>query len=72
MPYKREKNFLELNDEYHLMYLQFLKDARVWNTMGQYWLGDENTRRAVALLNGNVDDALKPIRSENSYSPKYF
>jgi len=72
MPYKREKNFLEVNDEYNLMYLQFLKDARIWNSTGQYWLGSENTRRAVALLNGNVDDALKPIRSENAYFPKYL
>ena len=67
MPYKREKNFLELNDEYHLMYGRFLKDARIWNSMGQYWLASENTKRAVALLNGNVDDALKPIRSEDVY-----
>jgi len=67
MPYKREKNFLELNDKYNLMYLQLLKDARIWNSTGQYWLGSENTRRAISLLNGNVADALIPIRSENAY-----
>jgi hypothetical protein len=72
MPYKREKNFLEVNGEYHLMYLQFLKDARIWNSTGQYWLGIENTRRAISLLNGNVADALIPIRSENVYFYKYF
>jgi hypothetical protein len=67
MPYKREKSFLELNDDYNLMYCRFLKDARIWNSSGQFWLASENTKRAVALLNGNVDDALKPIRSENVY-----
>jgi hypothetical protein len=67
MPYKREKSFLELNDEYHLMYLRFLKDARIWNSMGQYWLGNEYTHRAKFLLNGNLNDALKPIQSEKFY-----
>ena len=68
MPYKREKNFLELNDEYHLMYSRYLKEARVWNGMGQYWLARESNNRASALLNGNIEDALKPIKSEKYYS----
>ncbi len=67
MPYKREKNFLELNDEYHIMYYQFLKDSRIWNNTGQYWLGNESMKRAISLLNGNVEEALKPIKSENLY-----
>ena len=67
MPYKREKNFLEINDEYHLMYLRLLKEARVWNGMGQYSLADEHTRRAKYLLNGNITDASKPIQSERFY-----
>ena len=67
MPYKREKHFLELNDEYHLMYVRFLKESRVWNSMGQYWLGNESMKRAKYLLHGNIDEALKPIKSENYY-----
>ena len=65
---KKEPHFLELNDKYHVLYFQFLKEARVWNGMGQYWLGDESTKRALFLLNGNIDDALKPIKSEKHYS----
>ena len=68
MPYKREKNFLELNDDYNLIYQRFLKDARIWNGIGQYWLGNEYTKRANNLLNGNVEDALKPVKSEQLYS----
>jgi hypothetical protein len=67
MPYKIEKSFLEMNDEYHLMYLRFLKDARIWNSMGQYRLSNEYTNRAKFLLNGNLNDALKPIQSEQFY-----
>ena len=65
---KIEKHFLELHDKYHVLYFQFLKEARTWNAMGQYWLGKESNNRALSLLNGNVEEALKPIKSEKYYS----
>jgi hypothetical protein len=68
--YIKKKSFLEINPEYQIVYNQFLKDARTWNGMGQYWLGKESNNRASSLLNGNLEEALKPIKSENLYS--YF
>ena len=68
---KREKHFLELNDEYLLMYLKFLKEENIWNGMGQYWLAKESRKRALSLLNSNIDEAKKPIRSEIHYFHKH-
>ena len=64
---KREKSFLELNEDYLVIYERFLKEARIWNNSGQYWLGKETNNRAKLLLNGDVEEALKPIRSEKLY-----
>ena len=64
MKRKREKSFLELNEDYLVIYERFLKEARIWNSSGQYWFGKETNNRAKLLLNGDVEEALKPIRSE--------
>ena len=70
MKRKIEKSFLELNEEYLLMYMRYLKEERVWESTGQYWLAKETSNRAKALLNGNVEEALKPIRSEKLFFHK--
>jgi len=51
---KREPSFIELNPEYHLIYNQLRKEARIWNSTSQYWLGNECNRRADALLRGDI------------------
>ena len=51
----------------HHRYNELLKEASNWNGMGQYWLGKETNNRAKLLLNGDVEEALKPIRSEKLY-----
>ena len=71
MQRKREQSFLELNNENLLMYMGFLKEERVWESTGQYWLAKETSIRAKALLNGNVEEALKPIRSEKLFFHKH-
>ena len=70
MKRKIEKSFLELNGEYLLIYMRLLKEVRVWESSGQYWLAKETNNRASALLNGNIEDGLKPIRSEKLYFHK--
>ena len=47
-------DFLIKNPEYHLKYIELLKEARVWNSTGQYWLGNESSRRAKCLEKGDV------------------
>ena len=67
---KRKKSFLELNDQYHIMYYRLLKEAKIWNGHGQYWLSKETENRAKHLLNGNLTEALTPIKSEKLYYNK--
>ena len=47
--------FLQDNPKYHIKYYELLKEASVWNNSAQYWLGQEATRRAACLLNGDID-----------------
>ena len=67
MKQQRQKSFLELNENYLIIYERLLKEARIWNSSGQYWLGKETSNRAKLLINGDVEEALKPIRSEKLF-----
>ena len=68
--FKSEPSFLENNPEYYIQYYEFIKNESIWNNSGQYWLGKEYGNRAKALLNGNPDIAMAPIKSETYYYNK--
>ena len=70
MKRKVEKSFLELNEDYLLIYMRYLKDAKIWESMGQYWLAKETNNRELSILNGNIEDGLKPVRSEKLFFHK--
>ena len=70
MKRKVEKSFLELNEDYLLIYMRYLKYAKIWESMGQYWLAKETNNRALSILNGNIEDGLKPVRSEKLFFHK--
>ena len=40
-------------------YKRLVKQAKIWNDTGQYWLGKECERRANAILNENIDEIYK-------------
>ena len=61
---KLEPHLLETQPEYNLIYQRLLKEARVWNNSGQYWLGAESMRKAKELLNGNTDSCEIATRTE--------
>jgi hypothetical protein len=52
--HKREPTLIETEPEFGIIYNQLRKDARVWNSQGQYWLAQECNRRANALLRGDI------------------
>ena len=52
---QQTNTFILENPEYHLKYIELLKESRVWNNSAQYWLGQEAIRRANCLLRGDVD-----------------
>ena len=71
MGYKREKHLMEKQPEYNLIYQRLLKEARVWNNSGQYWLGAESMRKAKQFLNGDISECNVPNKSENLFYNKH-
>ena len=65
----RTNNFLDENPEYHLKYYELIKEARIWNNSGQYWLGKEATRRANCLHQGDIAGYEKVTHSEELHYP---
>ena len=72
MKRKVEKSFLELNEDYLLIYMRYLKDAKIWESMGQYWLAKESRNRALSLLNSDIDEAKKPDTGRFIKSSQYL
>ena len=68
---KREEHFLELNPGYNIEYYRLLRDAKIWNSQGQYWLGREAERRANSLLRGDIKEYERVTHSEELYFKKY-
>ena len=64
MPYHQRKSLIQTNTFYNIQYQRLIKEARIWNSSGQYWLGNEAERRAIALLNNNISE-YKTIKHSN-------
>ena len=62
-----QNNFLLENPEYHLKYLELLKESRIWNNSGQYWMGRESMRRANCLLKGDIE-GYKQVKHSHELS----
>lgn len=67
MKHKVKENFLINNPEYNILYQNLLKEARIWNNSGQYWLGREAEKKALALLNGRPDEASTITKTEQFF-----
>ena len=71
--YGQTKSLIQTDDFYNIQYHRLIKEATVWNNMGQYWLGCDAQRRADALLNGNIAEYEKVKHSnELFYKTKKF
>lgn len=69
--YKRELTLIEVDPEYNVIYHQLRKEARIWNSAGQYWLGKECSRRAEALLRGDIEQYNAVKHSHELYHYNY-
>jgi len=67
MKYKTKDNILITNPEYNILYQTLIKEARMWNNSGQYWLGKEAEKKALTLLNGNIDEARTITKTERFF-----
>mgnify|MGYP001163727679 CR=1 FL=1 len=68
---KREikKHLFETEPEYLIIYLDLLKQERIWRNTGQYYLAKVCLGRALQLLNGDITEAHKVVSSEGLYCP---
>ena len=62
--FKHEDHYFETDAHCHHRYHELLKEARIWNNSGQYWLGREAEILAEQLLKGNKSAATKIVRTE--------
>ena len=50
-------------------YLQVQKEERIWRNSGQYFMAMECQRRAMALMNQNIDAYKTYLKTESLYCP---
>tara|TARA_B100001123_G_C14911067_1_gene867820 strand:+ start:293 stop:517 length:225 start_codon:yes stop_codon:yes gene_type:complete len=67
MPYVQKKSLIQTDTFYNIQYQRLIKEARIWNNMGQYWLGRDAQRRADALLNSNIPEYQKVKHSNELF-----
>tara|TARA_Y100000996_G_scaffold191366_1_gene149689 strand:- start:2213 stop:2437 length:225 start_codon:yes stop_codon:yes gene_type:complete len=67
MKHKTKENFLITYPEYNILYQSLLKEARMWNNSGQYWLGKEAEKKAAGLLNGQLEQATTITKTEQFF-----
>ena len=65
--HKSEGHMFDTDTHCHHRYHELLKEARIWNSMGQYWLGKEAELLAEQLLNGNKSSATMVVKSEQHF-----
>ena len=58
---KRRENLLENNPEYNIEYNKLLKEARIWNNMGQYWLARKTEIKAEYIVKEEIEEYNKLI-----------
>jgi len=65
--YDQGPHLFETDTHCHHRYNELLKEARIWNNSGQYWLGREAEILAEQLLKGNKSAATKIVKTEQHF-----
>ena len=65
--YKRETHLFDTNKKCLHRYYELLKEARVWNNSGQYWLGTQCEILAGKLLRGEESAVTTIIKTEDHF-----
>lgn len=69
MGYSQKKHLLESDTNCALLYMNLLKNEKYWRNNGQYYIAKEYETRAKVLLNGDVENASKVVKTEGNYCP---
>jgi len=63
----REIHLFDTNTECRHRYIELLKEARFWNSSGQYWLGHNCEVIAAQLLNEDITASHNTVKSETLF-----
>ena len=65
--HKRETHLFDADSKYLLRYSELMKEARIWNNSGQYWLGKQCEIFANKLLAGNTSYFTHIVKTEEHF-----
>ena len=75
MNHRRRKNnppkrhIIQDNIDLLILYLDLVKSEKYWRNSGQYFIAKNYELRAKCLLNGDIDSAKIPVKTEGLYCP---
>ena len=67
MKHHKETHLFDVDSKYLHRYSELLKEARIWNNSGQYWLGKQCEILAGKLLRGEESVVTTIIKTEDHF-----
>mgnify|MGYP006273278033 CR=1 FL=1 len=64
-----QKHTIETDVNCGILYRELIKNERFWRNNGQYYLAKEYENRIKLLLNNQIEEALKVVKTEGKYCP---
>ena len=64
---KRDIHLFETNVECHRRYYELLKEARIWNGQGQYWLANQCKILSDQLLQGDASVVTTIVKTDQHF-----
>ena len=64
-----KKHIIQTDIDCGLLYKELVQNERFWRNNGQYYLAREYENRIKLLLNSQIEEASKVVRTEGNYCP---
>ena len=64
-----QKHIIQTDTNCGILYKELVKNERFWRNNGQYYLAREYENRIKLLLNNQIKEASKVVRTEGNYCP---
>lgn len=64
-----QKHAIETDVNCGILYRELVKNERFWRNNGQYYLAKEYENRIKLLLNNQIEEASKVVKTEGKYCP---
>tara|TARA_Y100000817_G_C16858442_1_gene544922 strand:+ start:2522 stop:2773 length:252 start_codon:yes stop_codon:yes gene_type:complete len=65
----QKRHSMQDDSELALLYIELLKNEKYWRNSGQYYIARNYEMRAKSLLNGDIEGAKVPVKTEGFYCP---